>query len=92
MTSEEIMSLEIQINDTVMTVRDYFKELALKVWTEEEGFSGKRPWGNGGWKYDLYAELIRLGVVEGKLDEYGYVEYCDNEAIDRMLIEAFIDD
>ena len=46
------------------TVREYLKMLLERLWEEGEGFSGKRPFGNSGWEYDLYAALEEKGVTE----------------------------
>ncbi|MDF2695260.1 MAG: hypothetical protein K0S65_3643 [Labilithrix sp.] len=35
------------------TVGEYLAELLITLLTEEEGFSGKRPFGNSGWIADL---------------------------------------
>jgi hypothetical protein len=48
------LDLKLPENDAgADTVRDYLKALLLKLWEEEEGFSGKRPFGNSGWKHEL---------------------------------------
>jgi hypothetical protein len=44
------------------------------VWDEGESFSGKRPFGNSDWEYDLYVPLIQAGFIEGKLDADGYID------------------
>ncbi len=63
MEPAEILALPMGPNDAgVDTVRDYLKALLLRVWTEEEGFSGKRPFGNSGWKNEVYDALIRGGA------------------------------
>ena len=43
-----------------LTVREYFKTLLLTLWDEKEGFSGKRPWGNSGWEYEVHIALLLL--------------------------------
>lgn len=43
------------------TIRDYLKGLLDSLWTQGEGFSGKRPFGNSGWRHDLYRPLIAAG-------------------------------
>lgn len=70
------------------TVRDYLKALLTTLLTEQEGFSGKRPFGNSGWMGDLEIALIRAGLVEGKLDEDGYIEDCDSADALTKLLEA----
>ena len=36
--------------DETLTVKDYLKTLLHTLWDEEDGFSGKRPFGNSGWQ------------------------------------------
>ena len=62
------------------TIREYFKLIAFEVWTEGEGFSGKRPFGNSGWQTDIYATLVKYGVIDGHFDSEGYIEEYDDEA------------
>lgn len=73
-----------------MTLREYLKELLRTVWREEEGFSGKRPFGNSGWQYQLAADLMKAGVPVGTLDEDGYIGDVDHKVFDA-LIYACID-
>jgi len=73
------------------TVRDYLKALLSTLWTEDEGFSGKRPFGNSGWKYEVYGALVKAGLVKGSLDDEGYVNSCDNSAADAMIQNAISD-
>ena len=62
-----------------ITVREFFRQLLSTLWEEEDSFSGKRPFGNSCWQYDLYIGLIDAGVLEGKVfrDEDGEVEEAD---------------
>lgn len=60
-----------------ITVRDYFRELLLTLWDEKEGFSGKRPFGNSGWEYEVHNALAKAGFVDlgeysDESDEYPY--------------------
>jgi hypothetical protein len=87
----DVLDVELAHNDAgVQTVRDYLRALLLTLWREEEGFSGKRPFGNSGWKYELYKPLIEDGFVEGKLDDCGCVEEVNEREADA-LIEGAID-
>ena len=70
-----------------ITVRDYLRTLLMTLWEEEEGFSGKRPFGNSGWKYDLYEPLIAGGFIAGSLDEDG----CVND-VDVKIAGAYVCD
>lgn len=77
---KDALDLKMPKNDAgAKTVRDYFYALLSKLWAEAEGFSGKRPFGNGSWQYDLYAVLIKNGFIEGKLDEDDYIEKFDEK-------------
>jgi len=88
LTSQEILALEFESRDLyrTLTIKEYLKELLRTLWQEGEGFSGKRPFGNGGWQYDLYAPLITHHLITGKLDEEGYIEEIDEEAGDRLVL------
>jgi len=66
----------------------YLQELLLKVWVEEDNFSGKRPFGNSGWKYEIAKELIKADLVGGKLDKDGYVEKLDNKRFNDIMIQV----
>lgn len=70
------------------TVRGYLMALLAAVWVEGEGFSGKRPFGNSGWDYDLYRPLVKAGFITGQLDEDGCLEDCDSEAGERVITAA----
>lgn len=83
---KKILDLEMQENDAnAKTVRDYLKSLLATLWQEDEGFSGKRPFGNSGWKYDLYIPLVKAGIVAGKLDADGNVEECATAEADELI-------
>ena len=46
-----------------LTCREYLCALLKTLWREGEGFSGKRPFGNSGWDYDLIDALVSGGCV-----------------------------
>lgn len=56
-----------------VSVLEWLKELLVTLLVEEEGFSGKRPFGNSGWQQDAEVALIKVGILKGSLDEDGYV-------------------
>lgn len=57
-----------------MTIREYLGALLKELWNKGEGFSGKRPFGNSGWEWDIYRVLIRENAVNGTLDEDGCID------------------
>lgn len=74
MTGEDVLALPMPDNDAgAATVREYLQALLLVLWMEEEGFSGKRPFGNSGWQGELENalkdgedkdSLIRLAIKD----------------------------
>lgn len=70
-----------------MTVRDYLRSLLTELWDKREEFSGKRPFGNSGWEYDLYEPLVRDGFIEGLMAE-GRIYEID----DPRMAHAFVSD
>jgi hypothetical protein len=89
MTGEEVLKLPMDANDSgATTIKGYLHALLKKLWQEEEGFSGKRPFGNSGWSSDLHKPLIIAGAVKGRLDPDGYIQECDSKEADRLIFEA----
>jgi hypothetical protein len=70
------------------TVRGYLTTLLTKLWREGECFSGKRPFGNSGWHYDLHETLVTAGMISGSFDEDGYLEDCDSSKGHRLVAGA----
>ena len=70
------------------TIRDYLKELLRTLIQKEEGFSGKRPFGNSGWlTEELFKALVEGGAVAGRLDSDGYLDWCDTgDAKDALFV------
>lgn len=80
-TAQQILDLPMPGSDELTpTIRAYLIALLSALWLEGEGFSGKRPLGDSGWRIDLYVPLIRAGLIAGQLDEDGYVADCDDDA------------
>jgi hypothetical protein len=75
------------LNETV-TIREYLKRLLLTLWDEGEGFSGKRPFGNSGWEWDMAKPLIKFGIIEGSFDSDGYIENFDRTTYNKIIREA----
>ena len=69
-----------------ITPRAYLKLLLTTLWEEEESFSGKRPFGNSGWQYDLDTGLVEGGFITGTIED-GWAEYVDTDARDALILE-----
>ena len=62
----DVLTTKMISNDAgAKTIKEYLIELLKAVWEEGESFSGKRPFGNSGWEGELYASLVKQGLVEG---------------------------
>lgn len=84
-TPQQILALPMGDNDAnAATIGDYFIRLAEQAWIEEEGFSGKRPFGNSGWQHDIYRALVENKVITGEFDDRYLVDY-DGQAGDQII-------
>lgn len=70
-TPKDALDLEFYANDRDqrMTFRQYFHDLLETLYEEDEGFSGKRPFGNSGWDYSLRLGLVNIGAVVGDYED-----------------------
>jgi hypothetical protein len=96
MTEEGRRALDVpmdpETNDAhAGTIREYLLKLLTNLWIYGEGFSGKKPFGNSGWEYEIYQALIRAGFIEGELDEEGYIDDLlppQQILADKLITEA----
>lgn len=71
-----------------LTLREYFCELLHTIWDEGEGFSGKRPFGNSGWQFDVQ-RAIALGLADRDPSEDDGEESIDiSDANDEFIGEC----
>ncbi len=89
LTGAQVLEVAMSENDAdATTIKEYLLRLLDKLWEEGEAFSGKRPFGNSGWEYDLYKPLLSAGAVAGQLDEDGNIEDVDDGAANELIFEA----
>lgn len=83
-THQDILKCPMQQpNDArVKTVGEYLAKLLSTLWREGEGFSGKRPFGNSSWEYEVYEALALAGFIRIEFDEDGYIDYMSQEQED----------
>ena len=80
MDGKTVLGLPMLDNDAdAATVRDYLRALLSNLWDEGEGFSGKRPFGNSAWEYDLYRALVKGGAIKGEFEEPDYPYHLEDE-------------
>lgn len=91
-TPQQVLDLPLPANDSgASSVRGYLVALLAELWREEEGFSGKRPFGNSSWQYDLYGPMAHADMVEATFDEDGYLERFDRTEMakaDALILAA----
>lgn len=90
-TPEEVLDIPMNPGDNdagASKVGQYLVKLLLAVWEEGEGFSGKRPFGNSSWEWELYTALMDAGVVEAKIDKYGEAGLVDRRKADKLIADA----
>jgi hypothetical protein len=89
--SLQILALPMDKNDSgATTIRGYLVALLMQVWEQSDSFSGKRPFGNSSWKYELYAALVKAEFVKGIFDEDGYIEDVDTKAANHLIIQGVL--
>lgn len=90
-TGKSILNVKMQDNDAeAETIGDYLQTLLWDLWSQGEGFSSKRPFGNSSWEYELYAALVTAGLVEGSLNEDGYIESVDHYEANELIKKAIL--
>lgn len=87
---KEILNARVEGGEIgTCTVRDYLLTLLETLWEEKDGFSGKRPFGDSGWEWDLYTALVTAGLLDGLIDEDGFLaEFKAADQADEMIAEA----
>ena len=90
MTDDEILELRMNSDIGETTIRRWLRELLLSLWRDGDGFSGKRPFGNSGWQFDVYKPLIKAGLIKGTLDKDGCVDEVDwidgDNIVNRLIV------
>ncbi len=83
------LGLALGPNDAkAKTVREFLSALLVKVWEDQEDFSGKRPWGNSGWKTPVEEALVRSGLVGGEFNNDGELKWIDDDRVNDLVVEA----
>lgn len=85
-----LAALEVRFDSDAgdnLTVRDYLHKLLDTLWFDGEEFSGKRPFGNSGWDYELYTPLVKAKFIKGSLDSDGYIADIDDEQAAKFVFE-----
>lgn len=77
----------------VDTVGQYLVALAKAAWGDAYGYEGiKRPFGNSGWKHEVYGSLARANLIERTIayQDEDYIEYdYDNDEAEKVILDVF---
>jgi len=87
MVNPKALDIGIDCNLGKVSVRGYLKQLLITLWREDEDFDAKKPFGNSGWQYTVYAALIKGKFIHGSLDKDGFVEEIDSVRADMYIME-----
>lgn len=90
--AHNLLHLPLGDNDAnAATVGEYLGLLLSTLWLQQEGFSGKRPFGNSDWTTPVYLAMGKAGLTTFTLDEDGYIEDFDADeevAADEQILQA----
>lgn len=88
-TGQDILNVPMSENDAgAATIREYLIKLLAELWEWQEGFSGKRPFGNSGWDYEPLGALLDAGLIDGARDEDGYIDRLDDVKGNALIAKA----
>jgi len=84
---------ELELPSEQITINEFFKKCLLNLWNEGESFSGKRPLGDSGWDWDVFAALGHGGFIDAEFDDDGYLVDCDwtkgQDLIEQYIVSIF---
>jgi hypothetical protein len=88
--TEDILKLSFRSHDLgmVVTVKKYLSLLLERLWVEEEGFNGKRPFGNSGWQSELATCFIRAELLKGEIDPDGYPDQYNRGEVNAIALKC----
>jgi hypothetical protein len=87
--ARQVLDTPMQPNDAeAATIRDYLVKLLTQVWEELDNFSGKRPFGNSGWEWEVHEALFRAGLIEGVWQDEETMQEADENAGDELVLAA----
>lgn len=88
-----VLDLSFDCSDfnKILTIRGYLKELLYCLITEQEGFSGKRPFGNSGWTHGLEKAMVEAQLIDGEIDKDGFLKRSDSKQFVFKMVNAIRD-
>lgn len=74
--------------DEPVTIKDYLMSLLSQLWHAKSSFSGKRPFGNSGWEFDVYRALIMGRHIRGTITRDGDFQNWNQHEADELIENA----
>ena len=72
------------------SIRQFFTQMMVALWTEGEGFNPKRPLGDRAWDLSVLHTLVSEGHWEGTIDDHGGLTSVDDEPAARIFIKNML--
>lgn len=90
-TPRQIFFCPMRANDAyAKTVGEYLVVLLRDVWQQEQGFNGKRPFGNSAWQWEVYESLGDAGLIEVTYSEFDEPQLADRAAVDALIEKTIL--
>lgn len=88
--AHQLLHLPLEENDAnAATVGEYLGLLLSTLWLQQDGFSGKRPFGNSDWATPVYLAMGKAGMIYFALNEDGYIDEFSTEE-EQMIADELI--
>jgi hypothetical protein len=71
MGKDKILDTEITVEGRQTTLRKEIWKLGTDVWKRQQGFSGKRPYGDSGYYHNVVRGLVEKRLVPGVMKNEG---------------------
>lgn len=75
-----------------ISIKGYLLSLLKELWVKKDRFSGKRPFGDSGWEYELYECLAVNNVINADItEEDGAVHDYNKLEADVVILNCIED-
>jgi hypothetical protein len=83
--AKKILDTPINCEIGDCTIGEYLSELLITLLKKGAGFSGKRPFGDSGWKFQLLKAMVKGGFVKATFDPDGYLDEIEDVEEDKAF-------
>jgi hypothetical protein len=88
-TAQDVLNCPMGENSSGQsTIRGYLIALLVELWHEKDCFSGKRPFGEKHWDYEITLALVKGGFLEGVWDDHSCLVRADRQEINMLVLAA----